>query len=182
MWFRDTSKFFLYQISVDTVRSYELFSDPAACATTSIYLHHQCNLSSKFFPSRIGTDRAPWQDSQNKTCPSSRWYRIYFWRKNMPSWIYFSKAFNSLGIDGFAFTDAWRNGKGFTDAIARGNPSGLNYSVLESMVKNRLPLGISAIMSGDGSQLLSVDSNSGRIIYRDFWQTEFRTKGQEFTD
>ena len=33
-------------------------------------------------------------------------------------------------------------------------------------------------MSGDGSQLMSVDSNSGRIIHQDFWDADFRTKGQ----
>ena len=37
-------------------------------------------------------------------------------------------------------------------------------------------------MSGDGSQLLSVDSNSGRIIHQDFWDTDFRTKDQGSTD
>ena len=37
-------------------------------------------------------------------------------------------------------------------------------------------------MSADGSQLLSVDTNSGRIIHQDFWDTDFRTKDQGFTD
>ena len=55
------------------------------------------------------------------------------------------------------------------------------YLVFEPMVKNQLPLGISAIMSGDGSQLMSVDSNSGRIIHQDFWDADFRTKGQGST-
>ena len=33
----------------------------------------------------------------------------------------------------------------------------------------QIPLGISAIMSSDGTQLLSVDSTTGRIIPRTFW-------------
>ena len=59
---------------------------------------------------------------------------------------------------------------------------GRPWTVREPMTKNQLPLGISAIMSGDGSQLLSVDSNSGRIIHQDFWDSDFRTKDQGSTD
>ena len=42
--------------------------------------------------------------------------------------------------------------------------------------KKQFPLGISAIMSGDGSQLLSVDSTTGRIIHRSFWESDFHSK------
>ena len=38
------------------------------------------------------------------------------------------------------------------------------------------PLGISAIMSSDGTQLLSVDSNTGRIISRTFWDNDLISK------
>ena len=42
--------------------------------------------------------------------------------------------------------------------------------------QKQFPLGISAIMSGDGSQLLSVDSTTGRIIHRSFWESGFHSK------
>ena len=42
--------------------------------------------------------------------------------------------------------------------------------------KKQFPLGISAIMSGDGSQLLSVDSTTGRIIHRSFWESGFHSQ------
>ena len=31
-------------------------------------------------------------------------------------------------------------------------------------------------MSNDGTQLVSVDSNTGRMIHQSFWDTDFRTK------
>ena len=42
--------------------------------------------------------------------------------------------------------------------------------------EKQFPLGISAIMSGDGSMLLSVDSTTGRIINRNFWEANFHLK------
>ena len=42
--------------------------------------------------------------------------------------------------------------------------------------EKKSPLGISAIMSGDGSQLLSVDSTTGRIINRNLWEANFHLK------
>ena len=42
--------------------------------------------------------------------------------------------------------------------------------------EKQFPLGISAIMSGDGSQLLSVDSTTGRIIHRNLWEANFHLK------
>ena len=52
----------------------------------------------------------------------------------------------------------------------------LKASMPNVLKTEQFPLGISAIMSGDGSQLLSVDSTTGRIIHRKFWEASFHSQ------
>ena len=52
----------------------------------------------------------------------------------------------------------------------------LKVNMPTTITNQQFPLGISAIMSGDETQLLSVDSNTGRIIPRAFWETTLYTK------
>ena len=54
--------------------------------------------------------------------------------------------------------------------VLKANMPGANIS------QQQFYLGTTAVMSQDGSHLLSVDSNTGRIIPRTFWEADMHTK------